>query len=65
MTKCCERPAALSSSSLLLSRLELSDIEVYETSIRDLLGTASQFYEVVVLNPATSKVRSKDVAQLT
>ena len=36
-----------SSSSLLLSSLELSDTQVYEPSIRALLGTASHFCEVV------------------
>jgi len=38
-----------SSSSLLLSRLELSETQVYEPYIRALLGTASHFCEVVVL----------------
>ena len=37
-----------SSSSLLLSSLELSDTQVYEPSIRALLGTASHLCEVVV-----------------
>jgi len=40
---------AWSSSSLLLSNLELSDTKVYESEIRALLGTASHFCEVVVL----------------
>ena len=40
---------APSSSSLLLSSLELSDTQVHEPSIRALLGTASRFCEVVVL----------------
>jgi len=44
---CLERNS--SSSSLLLSSLELSDTKVYEPYIRALLGTASQFCEVVVL----------------
>ena len=39
----------LSSSSLLLSSLELSDAKVYEPQIRALLGTASQFW---VASPA-------------
>jgi len=39
----------LSTSSLLLSSLELSDTKVYEPQIRALLGTASLFCEVVVL----------------
>ena len=38
------------SSSLSLSSLEMSDAKVYEPSIRALLGTASHFCEVVVLN---------------
>ena len=38
-----------SSSSLLLSSLELSDTQVYGPQIRVLLGTASYFCEVVVL----------------
>jgi len=37
------------SSSFLLSSLELSDTKVYEPQIRALLGTATQFCEVVVL----------------
>jgi len=40
-----------SSSSLLLSSLELSDTQVCEPKIRALLGTASHFCEVVVLKP--------------
>ena len=38
-----------SSSSLLLSSLELSDTKDYELQIRALLGTAAPFYKVVVL----------------
>ena len=38
-----------SSSSLLLSSLELSDATIHEPYIRALLGTASHFSEVVVL----------------
>jgi len=38
-----------SSSSLLLSSLELSDTPVYEPHTRALLGTDSHFCEVVVL----------------
>ena len=38
----------ISSSSLLLSSLELSDTRVYEPSIRALLETGSHFCEVVV-----------------
>jgi len=41
------------SSSLLLSSLELSDTTVYEPYIRALLGTASHFCEVVVLKLRT------------
>jgi len=37
------------SSSLLLSRLELSDAKVYEPEMGALLGTASHFCEVVDL----------------
>ena len=42
----------LSFSSLLLSSLELSDIQVYEPFIRAFLGTASHFCEVLVLKSA-------------
>jgi len=42
-----------SSSSLLLSSLELSDTKTYEPQIRALLGTASHFCEVVVLKLRT------------
>jgi len=42
-------PEHPSSPSLLLSSLELSDTQVYEPSVRALLGTASHFCEVVVL----------------
>jgi len=38
-----------SSSSLLLSSLELSDTKVYAPQIRARLGTAAHFCEVVVL----------------
>ena len=38
-----------SSSSLLLSSLELSDTQVYEPQLRALLGTAAHFCEVVGL----------------
>ena len=50
-------PTTLVSSSLLLPSLELSDTKVYEPYIRALLGTASQFCEVVFLtnHTATSK----------
>ena len=44
-------PILLSSSSLLLSSLGLSDAQVDEPYIRALLGTASHFCEVVVLKP--------------
>ena len=37
------------SSSLLLSSLELSETKIYEPQIRTLLGTASHFCEVTVL----------------
>ena len=37
------------SSSSLISSLELSDTKVYETYTRDLLDTASQFCELIVL----------------
>jgi hypothetical protein len=40
-------------SSLLPMSLELSDAKVYEPEMRALLGTASQFCEVVVLEPRT------------
>jgi len=42
-----------SSSSLLLSSLELSDTKVYAPQIRALLGTAAHFCEVVVLKLRT------------
>ena len=42
-----------SSSSVLLSSLELSDTQVYEPYIRALLGTDSHFCEVVVLTLRT------------
>ena len=44
-----------SSSSSLLSSLELSDTKEYEPEIRALLGTASQFCEVVVLKSLKSE----------
>ena len=47
------KPKMPSSSSVLLSSLELSDAEVYEPSIRALLGTASPFCEAVVLKSRT------------
>ena len=40
-------------SSVLLSRLELSETQFYEPSIRALLGTASHYCEVVVLRLRT------------
>jgi len=43
----------ISSSSLLLSSLELSDTKVYEPCIRALLGTASHFCQVAVLKLRT------------
>jgi len=39
--------AALSSSSLLLSSLELSDTKVYEPQIRARLGTAAHFLRIL------------------
>ena len=42
-----------SSSSLLLSSLELSDTQVYEPYIRALLGTPSHFCDVVDLKLGT------------
>ena len=42
--------ASPSSSTLLLSSLELNDAKVYEPSRQALLETASQFSKVVVLN---------------
>ena len=47
-----------SSSSLLLSSIELSDTKVYEPLLRALLGTASQFCEVVV--PKSRTVPSEE-----
>ena len=43
-----------SSSSSLLSRLELSDTEVYEPLLRALLGSASHFCEVAILKSRMS-----------
>ena len=43
------RTSMSSSSSLLLSSLELSDTKVYAPEIRALLGTASHFCEIGVL----------------
>jgi len=43
----------VSSPSVLLSSLELSNTKVYEPQIRALLGTASHFCEVVVLKLIT------------
>ena len=56
--KCSWRPSPYSpmrrlvtpSSSLLLSKLELSDAKVYEPEIRALRGIASHFCKVDVLN---------------
>jgi len=45
--------AMASSSSVLLSSLELSDTQVYEPEIRALLGTASHFCEVIFLKLKT------------
>ena len=45
--------AGASSSSLLLSSLELSDTQVYAPEIRALLGTAAHFYRLVVLRSRT------------
>ena len=45
--------ASSSSSSLLLSSLELIDTQVYEPGIRALLGNALHFCEVVVLESRT------------
>jgi hypothetical protein len=42
-------PSTFSSSSLLLSSLELSDAQIYEPQIRALFGTASHFCEAVVV----------------
>ena len=42
-------------SSLSLSNLELNDTKIYEPSIRALLGTASNFCEVVVLKLGTDQ----------
>jgi len=50
------RHAHPSSSSLLLSSLELSDTKVYEPQIRALLGTALHFCEVIVLKLRTAPI---------
>ena len=44
---------SLFTSLVLPSSLELSDTKVYDPQIRALLGTASQFCEVVVLKSKT------------
>jgi len=54
-----------SSSSLLLSRLELSDTKVYEPQIRALLGTASHFCELVVLKFKTVDAGSPPIVPAT
>ena len=56
----CPSPESFSSSSLLLSSLQLSNEKVYEPSIRARLGNAAHFCEVVVL-----KLRTSDPNQLT
>ena len=61
MLACClgflrGEPSASSSSSVLLSSLELSHIKVYELSKRALLGTAAHFCEEVVLKLRTACV---------
>ena len=51
-----DEPVRSSSSSLLLSSLELSDTKVYELQIRALLGTASHLLLLqVVEGPSDSK----------
>ena len=53
----CTCSGMMSSSSLLLSSLELSDTKVSEPSKRARLGTAARFCEVVVLKLGTVPVR--------
>ena len=50
-----ELDCTASSSSLLISSLELSVTKAYEPEIRALFGTASQFYEVAVLKSRTGE----------
>ena len=56
---CSEADQGSSSSSLLLSRLELSDTQVYQPQIRARLGTAAHFCEVVGLK--LRGVRTEDL----
>jgi len=46
------------SSSLLLSSLELSDAQMYEPSIRAILGSAAHFCEAIVLKSRTRITKS-------
>ena len=50
-------------SSVLLSSLELSDTQVYEPSIRALLGIASHFCEVIDLVMLERQARKRRVMQ--
>ena len=55
-TRCRVQHPSSSSSSLLLSSLELSDTQVYEPLRRAIFGNASHFSEVVVLkSPSPSE----------
>ena len=49
---------SVSSSSLLLSSLELSDTQVYAPQIRALLGTASHFCKAAVLKLRSDSLRA-------
>ena len=51
-----------SSSSVLLSSLEMSDAKVYEPYIRARLGTAAHFCEVVVLKLRTAPIAGAGTA---
>ena len=53
-------PTGPSSSSLLLSILEMNDIKLYQSQIRALLGTASHFCEVVVLRLRAGPLTSRE-----
>ena len=51
-------------SSSLLSRLELSGTQVYEPSIRALLGTSSHFCEVVAPFPVAEDLRERQITRM-
>ena len=58
---------SLSSSSLLLSSLELSRTQVYQPCVRDLLGTAAHSTRIlhIALRPSFSRARSRALIALS